>query len=71
MRLYEIFAIELDENDKPVERVFWVGTRAEVSAKRKELNLAGIARKHITDREVDVPTDKAGLIAFLNARGAV
>jgi hypothetical protein len=68
MRLYEIFAVELDDDNKPVEKHFWVGTKADVSAKRKELNQAGIPRKHITDREVDVPTDKTGLLAFLNAR---
>lgn len=60
MRLYKIVG-----PDKTV----WVGTKSDVVAVRKNM-MAGdnVKRKDIVVDEVDVPTDKVGLLTFLNAR---
>jgi hypothetical protein len=42
----------------------WQGTQADAAAKRKELKTAGCA--DVETKGVDVPTDKAGLLAWLN-----
>ena len=44
----------------------FVGTQADAVVERKHLLAAGWRRKEITTIEVEVPTDKAGLISFLN-----
>lgn len=44
----------------------FVGTQADTASERKRLLAAGWHRKEITTAEIDVPTDKAGLISFLN-----
>lgn len=61
MKLYKITA---DDGDKTVSK--YVGTQAEAVAQRKKLKEDGFAQKHITSDDVEVPTDKAGLIAWLN-----
>jgi hypothetical protein len=48
-------------------RVFWLGSQAEASAKRAHLvSVEGHKRADLLTEAVDVPTDKAGLLAFLN-----
>ena len=66
MRLYKITALNTSHGDTPDIDVTWVGSLAEASAQRKKLTIDGFARKEIETEEVDVPTDKAGLIGFLN-----
>ena len=66
MRLYKITALNTSHGDTPDSDVTWVGSLAEASAQRKKLTIDGFARKEIETEEVDVPTDKAGLIGFLN-----
>ncbi|NLA67257.1 MAG: hypothetical protein GX856_03230, partial [Gammaproteobacteria bacterium] len=45
----------------------WHGSQAEAASHRKHLNsVLKIKRDHITTEEVDVPTDKKGLLNFLN-----
>lgn len=64
MRLYRVAGAT------PSDRVCYAGTMADAKAKRLELTGAtalrrGEAQEAIT--EIDVPTDKAGLLAYLNA----
>lgn len=65
MRLYEITASTDRIPLKPV-RIF-VGAKAEGVAERKTLAEMGFVRKEISEIEVDVPTDKQGLLTFLNS----
>lgn len=53
--------------DGAIETV-WAGSQAEASKQRSTWTAAGIKRVDITTDEVDVPTDKKGLLAFLNVR---
>lgn len=61
MRLYRITA----KNDAR-NQTHWVGSQAEASAHRKQLTAEGFKRAEITTEELDVPTDKKGLLDFLN-----
>ena len=69
MKLYKITA-----NANPINGgtlTFWVGTQSDASAKRKTLvSDQGFKRADIITEEVDVPTDKQGLLGFLNATTA-
>ena len=49
----------------------WNGTQSDASAVRAAAARDGVSRKGINTEPVDVPTDKAGLLEFLNARGVV
>lgn len=66
MRLYKIIATSPTPDDLPGETL-WVGTKAEGTAARKALYEKGFRRKDVVEAEVDVPTNKEGLLAFLNA----
>lgn len=70
MRLYKITAAyQAKINGKDgvdVNVTKYVGAKSEGVAYRKELMEAGAKRKDITEEEVNVPTDKTGLLAFLN-----
>ena len=67
MRLYKITAnIATINNDSEAIHVTYVGTQSDAAAARKEFMALGATRKDIETEEVDVPTDKAGLMAFLN-----
>ena len=48
------------------ERNVWVGTQADAASARKKLLNAGFKRADIKTEDVEVPTNKAGLIEFLN-----
>lgn len=58
MRLYKIEVLGA--------KTKWVGTQAEAANIRKQFVDAGRKRAELTTSEVNVPTDKAGLLAFLN-----
>ena len=58
MRVYKIEALGT--------KTKWVGTQAEAANIRKQFVDAGRKRAELTTSEVNVPTDKAGLLAFLN-----
>ena len=62
MKLYRITATQDDENHTAV----WVGSQADAGKARKELVAKGFKRAEINTEEVDVPTNKEGLLAFLN-----
>lgn len=64
MRLYKITA-STSKNDISPVRIF-VGAKAEGVIERKKLAELGFKRNEISEIEVDVPTDKQGLLTFLN-----
>lgn len=68
MRLYKITATidHPTDDDTRVLVTKYVGSQSEAATTRKELLDQGATRKGTETFEVDVPTDKAGLMAFLN-----
>lgn len=67
MKLYKIKAAG---NGDALIKTIWVGSKDEGVAERKKLYDAGYARKEVTEVQVDVPTDKTGMLAWLNGGGA-
>lgn len=66
MRLYKTTAP--DGTTDTGTRTSWTGSQADAGKDRKHFNSAlKIPRDKITTDEVDVPTDKQGLLAWLNA----
>lgn len=66
MKLYRTYAVTAALNDDERTKVSkWDGTQADASARRKALK--GMACTDVETKEVDVPTDKPGLLAWLNA----
>lgn len=53
-------SVDLEENSE------FVGSQAEAAAVRARMVKEGAARKEITTISVNVPTDKEGLLRFLN-----
>jgi hypothetical protein len=66
MRLYKIVASNPSEANLPDTETVWVGSKSDGVEARSKLYSAGWRRKEVEETEVEVPTDKAGLIAFLN-----
>ena len=60
MRFYKTVADDGEER-----MVKWGGTQSEAVAARKEFAAGGFGRKEVSTVEEDVPTDKAGLLAWL------
>lgn len=69
MRLYKTSYTDDAADPNRDERATWAGTQAEASADRKRLKAAGM--RDIITNETEVPTDKKGLLAFLNMWGVV
>lgn len=69
MRLYKITASS--ENATLPNRFMYVGSKAEGVLERKALMEQGFKRKDISEVEIEVPTDKAGLLKFLNEPAVV
>jgi hypothetical protein len=44
----------------------WAGSQSEAASLRKSLTDAGAKRADISTQTIEVPTNKAGLMAFLN-----
>jgi hypothetical protein len=64
MRLYKL--TQSDAGPEPV-RTKWVGTQSDAASTRKEwVQKLGAKRDNIETEEIEVPTDKKGLIDFLN-----
>ena len=63
MRLYLTSYLE-DQKDDTIQRGAYDGTQADASKQRVALKKDGM--RNIETKEVDVPTDKAGLMAYLN-----
>lgn len=74
MRLYKTTAIgKATENDDGTSsqevQVRWSGSQADAASTRKEFVGMGFKRAEVNTVEVDVPTNKAGLLEFLNDFG--
>jgi hypothetical protein len=48
----------------PEKKACWQGTQNDAAARRKELKTEGMS--NVETKDVDVPTDKPGLLAWLN-----
>ena len=66
MKLYLITSKTKVDVDDTLEASEFVGSQAEAATVRARMNKDGIPRKDITTTAVDVPTDKEGLLRFLN-----
>lgn len=69
MKLYKQTAVVRDSAGAAQE-THWSGSQAEASKQRAEWTRKGVKRAEITTDEVDVPTDKKGLLEWLNNGGA-
>lgn len=68
MKLYCTTYTDDAKDDEHYGRsVQWHGTQAEQKFFMRQLKTDGM--REIEQHQVDVPTDKAGLLAFLNQRG--
>lgn len=68
MKLYKI-TVHVAREDGEAPIVEWLGTQAECASSRRKWNSEGVKRNDIDTEEVEVPTDKKGLLAFLNQCG--
>lgn len=66
MKLYRISATQ----DAEVKEVVWVGSQSDAAKARKELIEDGFKRAELLTEDIDVPTNKEGLLDFLNGLGA-
>lgn len=66
MRLYKITTLDTSKAGDRKPETHWAGSKADGVVVRKKLANEGWVRKEITEVEVDVPTDKIGLLAYLN-----
>ena len=68
MKLYLVTAeVDVSEDGTKFDRhAIWSGSQAEAASARKELTARGARRKDIKTTDVNVPTDKEGLLRFLN-----
>lgn len=64
MKLYKTTVV--NEADS-WQGISWQGTQADAASVRKKAMDDGAKRKDVTTEDVEVPTDKAGLLAWLNA----
>lgn len=63
MKLYKTIYLD-DDTPEDNDRRVWDGTQADAAKRRKALKTEGM-RMIVTD-EVDVPTSKSALLAWLN-----
>lgn len=68
MKLYRVSSDKTIDNGKPVIR--WAGTQAGVVQAKKDFMAAGLKRKELSTEEIDVPTKKDELVAWLSQRKA-
>lgn len=66
MKLHLVTAKTKVDVDDVLEVSEFVGSQAEAATLRASHVKSGVARKDITTIAVDVPTDKEGLLRFLN-----
>lgn len=75
MKLYKTTVISIATvngvPDTKQTTVTWDGTQSDASAVRAAAVRDGAKRKDVETEAVDVPTDKTGLLEFLNARGVM
>lgn len=68
MKLYRVSHPSAVDGEKEV--VQWAGTQAGVVQIKKTFMETGIKRKQISTEEIEVPTKKDELVAWLSQRGA-
>jgi hypothetical protein len=69
MRFYMVSPTVDVDHDETKPEVRWAGTQADArAAKQQMMEDFGLKRSQVDVDEEDVPTDKAGLLAFLNDR---
>lgn len=66
MRLYKITAVNTSGGNQPDTETHWVGSKSEGVAMRKKLLAEGWTRCELAEVEIDIPTNKEGLLAWLN-----
>ena len=64
MKLYKITATNQDTSTD--SKIVWVGSQADAVQARKTFAAEGFSRKEVDTVEVNIPTDKTGLLAYLN-----
>jgi len=67
MRLYKIVAPVSKVDGAPSNMIIWAGSLTEAAKARKEVAAHGATRKDTETFELDIPTNKDGLLAWLNA----
>ena len=67
MKLYKTTTTRTANEADVDNGVRWSGSQADAATDRKTFVSAGFKRVEVDTVEVDVPTDKKGLLAFLNA----
>lgn len=70
MNLYLVTSKTKVDVDEDFEVSEFVGSQAEAATVRARMVKEGAARKDITTLAVNVPTDKEGLLRFLNLMAA-
>lgn len=60
----KLYLVHTTAEDKVLFR--WVGTQADAATQRAAYVGQGIKRADIHTKTIDVPTDKGGLLEFLN-----
>lgn len=69
MNLYKTNYLDDAQPAGRIERAVWVGTQSDAAKNRKQLKADGM--RDIETDDTDVPTDKSGLMNFLNMWCAV
>lgn len=68
MKLYKTTVTRpLANPGEPFKKVSWQGTQADAASARKKAMDDGAKRADVSTDDIDVPTDKTGLLAWLNA----
>lgn len=62
----KLYAINYYDREQKTDRVAWAGTQASAKTKRKELIEKNDSHNVEVVQDVDVPTHKSGLLAWLN-----
>ena len=61
MKLYRVIG-----NSDKQKKVIWAGSQSDAAKARKELIAQGFKRAELITEDVDIPTDKVGLLNWLN-----
>ena len=62
----KLYAIHTEQGADGEPTTVWAGSQVEAAAARKHLLAQGSKRADLRTYSIDVPTDKAGLLQFLN-----
>lgn len=65
----KLYRVEHTVTGADAPSVQWLGSEAECTSHRKTIVAAGTKRADIETETIDIPTDKKGLLAWLNENG--